>query len=282
VVRGLEILYRILLKKQLCSGVSLIEVEAQRVARKAKPGQFVILRVDEKGERIPLTIFEANQEQGTIKTIFQEVGKTTFKLGRLEEGDRIQNVVGPLGKPIEEKLYGNVVIIGGGVGAAEAYPIANALKKKRNHITAILGARSKELLLLEDEFKRIVDALYITTDDGSKGRKGLVTDVLSELIEDGSKIDMVYSIGPAIMMKAVSMITKNHAITTLVSLNPIMVDGTGMCGSCRVMVGEETKFTCVDGPEFDGHKVDFDLLMARQRMYLEAERKSMLQYSEES
>jgi len=269
-------------KKRLCRNVVWMEIKAERVAAKAKPGQFVIVRVDEKGERVPLTIFQRNLDRGTVELIFQEVGKTTLKLGRLNVGDSILDIVGPLGKPVQERHYGSVAVIGGGVGAAEAYPVAQALKKAGNHVTAILGARSADLLILEEEFKVLADEVYLTTDDGSKGLKGTVVDALKDLITQRGKIDLVYAVGPAVMMKAVSEATKPHGIRTLVSLNPIMVDGTGMCGSCRVSVGGETKLTCVDGPEFDGHEVDFEQLMARQRMYLEAEKKALQRFLEES
>lgn len=273
---------KVVSKKRLGRGVVWMEVEAGRVAGRAKPGQFVIVRVDEKGERVPLTVYRQNQEKGTVELVFQEVGKTTLKLSRLNVGDEILDLVGPLGKPFQEKLYGSVVVVGGGVGAAEAYPVAQALKKAGNHVTAILGARSAELLILEEEFRNLVDEVYIATDDGSRGRKGTVVDVLKDLIAQRVEINMVYAVGPAIMMKAVSEATKPYGVKTLVSLNPIMLDGTGMCGSCRVSVGNETKLTCVDGPEFDGHQVDFEQLMARQRMYLEAEKKALQRFLEES
>ncbi|MEM3079871.1 MAG: sulfide/dihydroorotate dehydrogenase-like FAD/NAD-binding protein [Thermoproteota archaeon] len=272
---------KVVSKKRLGRGVVWMEVEAGRVAGRAKPGQFVIVRVDEKGERVPLTVYRQNTEKGTVELVFQEVGKTTLKLSRLNVGDEILDLVGPLGKPFQEKLYGSVVLVGGGVGAAEAYPVAQALKKAGNHVTAILGARSAELLILEEEFRNLVDEVYIATDDGSRGRKGTVVDVLKDLIAQRVEINMVYAVGPAIMMKAVSEATKPYGVKTLVSLNPIMLDGTGMCGSCRVSVGGETKLTCVDGPEFDGHKVDFEQLMARQRMYLEAEKKALQRFLEE-
>ncbi|MEM2902842.1 MAG: sulfide/dihydroorotate dehydrogenase-like FAD/NAD-binding protein [Candidatus Bathyarchaeia archaeon] len=273
---------KVVSKKRLGRGVVWMEVEAGLVAGRAKPGQFVIVRVDEKGERVPLTVYRQNTEKGTVELVFQEVGKTTLKLSRLNVGDEILDLVGPLGKPFQEKLYGSVVVVGGGVGAAEAYPVAQALKKAGNHVTAILGARSADLLILEEEFRNLVDEVYIATDDGSRGRKGTVVDVLKDLIAQRVEINMVYAVGPAIMMKAVSEATKPYGVKTLVSLNPIMLDGTGMCGSCRVSVGGETKLTCVDGPEFDGHQVDFEQLMARQRMYLEAEKKALQRFLEES
>lgn len=264
-------------KWTLASNVKMFDVEAPAVARKARPGQFVILRIDEKGERIPLTIVDSSPKDGTINLIVQEVGKTTQKLGTMKEGDEIATIVGPLGNPSEMKEYGQVVVIGGGVGIAEAYPEAKALREAGNRVICIIGARNKDLLILEDEMRRVSDELYITTDDGTKGRKGFVTDVLKDLIGQ-EKIDLVSAIGPTIMMKVVSEVTRPHGIKTLVSLNPIMLDGTGMCGVCRVSVGGEIKFACVDGPAFDGHLVDFDELMARQKIYLEEERLSTERY----
>ena len=274
-------MFRILSKERLAENVVSILVEAPLIARKAKPGQFVILRVDEEGERIPLTVVSVDEPGKAIRLIFQEVGKTTMKLGRLRPGEYISDLVGPLGKPTEAGNYGHVVIIGGGVGVAEAYPVAKAMKTAGNKVTAIIGARSKDLLILEDEMRRICDSLHVCTDDGSKGRKGFVTDVLKELLEEVTPIDLVYAIGPAIMMKIVADITRPYGVRTMVSLNPIMVDGTGMCGACRVTVGGETRFACVDGPEFDAHMVDFQELMARQRMYLDKERIALEKYLRE-
>jgi len=254
----------------LTPNVKLFEVEAPAVARKARPGQFIILRIDEKGERIPITVVDSSPKDGTIILIAQEVGKTTRKLGTMKVGDEIADIVGPLGNPSEIKKYGQVVVIGGGVGIAEAYPEAKALKEAGNRVICIIGARNKDLLILEEEMNQVSDELHITTDDGTKGRKGFVTDVLKELISQ-KKIDLVTAIGPTIMMKAVSEMTRPHGIKTIVNLNPIMLDGTGMCGVCRVTIGGETKFACVDGPSFDGHLVDFDELMARLRIYLEEE-----------
>jgi len=241
------------------------------VAKKAQAGQFVILRIDEKGERIPLTIADYDREQGTITIIFMEVGKTTKQLGTLNVGDTIENFAGPLGVASEVKNYGTVVCVGGGVGIAPLYPIVRALKEAGNYIISILGAKNKKLLLLEEEIESFSDEIYITTDDGSKGHKGFVSDVLQKQIDNKEKIDMVMAIGPVIMMKVVADLTKKYDIKTLVSLNPIMVDGTGMCGGCRVSVGDKTKFACVDGPEFDGHEVDFNNLMLRNRRFLKEE-----------
>jgi ferredoxin--NADP+ reductase len=241
------------------------------VAKKAQAGQFVILRIDEKGERIPLTIADYDREKGTITIIFMEVGKTTKQLGKLNVGDSIENFAGPLGIASEVKNYGTVVCVGGGVGIAPLYPIVRALKDAGNYVISILGAKNKKLLLLEEEIESFSDELYITTDDGSKGHKGFVSDVLQKQIDSKEKIDMVMAIGPVIMMKVVADLTKKYQIKTLVSLNPIMVDGTGMCGGCRVSVEGKTKFACVDGPEFDGHEVDFNNLMLRNRRFLEEE-----------
>ena len=263
--------------KELSSSVKMFRVKAPEIAKKYKAGQFVILRVNEKGERIPLTVADADAKNGTITIISQEVGKTTAMLGRLKAGDRLQDLVGPLGKPSEIERFGQVVVIGGGVGTAVAYPEARALKNAGNKLISIIGARNKDLLVLEDEVRAISDELYITTDDGSKGHHGFVTDVLKELIERKVTIDRVIAIGPAIMMKAVANLTRPHRIKTVVNLNPIMIDGTGMCGACRVSVGGQTKFACVDGPSFDGHEVDYDLLMTRLRMYMEQEKVAMKQ-----
>jgi ferredoxin--NADP+ reductase len=265
-------MFRIVRRRTLASRITEFVVEAPLVARKRKPGNFVIVRVNEHGERIPLTICDANPQDGTITLIVQAVGKTTKLLGACKEGDSIQDVVGPLGNPSPIEDFGTVVCIGGGVGTAEVYPIAEALKKRGNAVHTIIGARSKDLIILEEEMRRICDAVSITTEDGSKGRKGFVTDELRAMIESGLHIDAVYAIGPVPMMKAVVAVTKPQEIKTFVSLNPIMLDGTGMCGGCRVTVGGEIKFACVDGPEFDGHLVNFEELVMRNRIYLEEER----------
>jgi ferredoxin/flavodoxin---NADP+ reductase len=253
-------------------------IEAPRIARKHQAGQFVILRLHEQGERIPLTIESSNAEQGTISIVVQAVGKTTNQLNALEAGDGILDVVGPLGKPSVIKNFGTVVIVGGGVGTALAYPTTVALKRAGNRIVTILGGRNRDLVLLENEMRGVSDELYVTTDDGSYGEKGLVTDKLSALIALGMKIDEVLAVGPVPMMKAVAEVTKEPGIHTMVSLNPIMIDGTGMCGGCRVIVGGKSKFACVDGPEFEAHEVDFSVLMQRNRMYRESERKSLEQF----
>lgn len=274
-------MYKIARKMELGPNVKLMEIEAPLIAKKQKPGQFVVLRVHENGERIPLTITESNNERGTITLIFQEVGKTTRQLGQLNVGDAIPDLVGPLGVPAEIKDFGTVVVVGGGAATAVAYPEARELKKAGNKVLTIIGARTKDLIILEEQMKACSDELYITTDDGSKGHHGVVTDVLKQLIEKGTKIDFVVAIGPAIMMKVVAETTRPYKIKTVASLNPIMVDATGMCGVCRVSVGGQTRFACVDGPEFDAHLVDFDLLMARQRMYLDKERASLEKWEKE-
>ena len=264
-------MYEIVEKKVLSETVKLMKIKAPLVVKKAQAGQFIILRIDENGERIPLTIADFDKKKGTITIIFMEVGKTTKKLGTLNVGDSIVNFAGPLGVPSEVKKYGTVVMIGGGVGIAPLYPVVKALKEEGNHVISILGARNKSLLMLEKEIDTVSDELFIATDDGSKGHKGFVSDVLQKLIDEKPRIDMVMAIGPVIMMKVVADLTKKYDIKTLVSLNPIMVDGTGMCGGCRVSVGGETKFACVDGPEFDGHLVDFKNLMLRNRRFVKEE-----------
>jgi ferredoxin--NADP+ reductase len=264
-------MYQILEKKALSETVKLMKIKAPLVAKKAQPGQFIILRIDEKGERIPLTIADFDRKNGTITIIFLEVGKTTKQLGKLDVGDSLENFVGPLGMSSEVKKYGIVVCVGGGVGIAPLYPIVKALKEAGNYVISILGAKTEKLLMLEKEISLFSDEFYIATDDGSKGHKGFVSDVLKQVIEKKGKVDMVMAIGPIIMMKVVSDLTRKHNIKTLVSLNPIMVDGTGMCGGCRVLIDGKTKFACVDGPEFDGHKVDYDNLMLRNRRFLHEE-----------
>ncbi len=272
---------RIVEKKTLGPNVKLMKIEAPLIAKKQKPGQFIVLRTHQDGERIPLTIVASDSARGTITVIFQEVGKTTRRLGQMNVGDSVADLVGPFGSPSDIRYYGTVVVVGGGAATAVAYPEARELKKAGNYIITIIGARSKDLIVLEEEMRAVSDELYITTDDGSEGHHGIVTDVLKQLIEKGIKIDLVVDIGPAVMMKAVAELTRPYKIKTIASLNPIMVDATGMCGGCRVTVGGETKFTCVDGPEFDAHLVDFDLLIARQRMYLEKEQVALRKWEEE-
>lgn len=265
---------QIIEKRELSLGIKSLTLLSPLISRKSKPGQFIVLRVTDKGERIPLTIADTDSKTGTITIIFQEIGKTTKDLGRLVTGDHILDLVGPLGIPSDIRFFGKVIVVAGGVGIAEAYPIAKALKMKGNKILTILGARQKDLLIMLEEIKSVSDELFITTDDGSSGRKGLVTDQLEELLQKNVKIDKIITIGPAIMMKAVAELTKKYKVPTVASLNPIMIDATGMCGGCRVSVGDETKFACVDGPEFDAHKVDFNLLLTRLNVYKKKEQQS--------
>jgi len=264
----------------LAPNVRRMEVRAPRVARKQQPGQFVIVRVHDRGERIPLTIAAGDAEAGTITLLVQTVGKTTDLLNHLEPGQFIRDVVGPLGRPSEIRKYGTVAVIGGGVGTAIAYPTAKALHEAGNRVIAIVGARTKELIILEDELRAASDQLIITTDDGSYGRRGFVSDALQSQIDAGEKIDHVLAIGPIPMMQAVAEVTRAHGIATVVSLNSIMVDGTGMCGGCRVLVGGEARFACVDGPEFDAHAVDFDTLAKRNALYRDSEKRSWDAYRE--
>jgi len=252
--------------------VRKIQIQAPHIAAKRRAGQFIVLRVGKTGERIPLTIVDSDPDQGTITLIVQGIGKSTRELNLLKAGEQIEDVVGPLGKPSDIKKMGTVVVIGGGVGTAVAYPTAKALKAAGNHTIAISGARSKDLVVLENELRSICDEVYITTDDGSYGYHGFVTAKLQELIDGGIQIDLVLAVGPLPMMKAVEAVTRSRDIPTTVSLNPVMVDGIGMCGGCRATVGGKTVFVCVDGPEFDAHQVDFDSLMLRNRAYLKAEK----------
>ena len=262
---------RIVEKTDLSENVVRMVLEAPAIARKRKAGQFVVLIMDEKGERIPLTIVDSDPGQGTITIIFQVVGKTTAAMSAMKAGDAFRDVQGPLGNPTDIHRVGQVVCIGGGVGVGVVYPLAAALKQAGNRVISIIGARTKALLILEEEMKGVSDRLIVATDDGSYGFHGFVSTVLQDLIDAGERIDEVFAIGPVPMMKVIADLTRPHGIRTIVSLNPIMVDATGMCGACRVSVGGKTKFTCVDGPEFDGHQVDFDLLASRLRMYREQE-----------
>jgi len=261
--------------KELAPNIKRVVIRAPLIANKAKAGQFVILRVDEYGERFPLTIFDWNKSEGLITLIFQEVGVSTRKLGMLKAGDYVMDIVGPLGNPTEIKNYGIVAVIGGGVGTALTYTWVRALKAHDNYVVTILGARTENLLLLEDELRRLSDEVYISTDDGSKGFKGFTSELLKKLLEEGRRFDLVMAVGPVPMMKAVAEVTRPYGIKTIVSLNPIMVDGTGMCGACRVKVGGEIKFACVDGPEFDAHQIDFNQLMNRLRFYRDEEMKAL-------
>ncbi len=261
-------------KIQLSDNVCRMDIEVPEIAGKRKAGQFVILKIDEKGERIPLTIVDSDAEKGTITIIFQIVGKTTAMMAELNLGDTFQDVQGPLGNPTEIENYGHVVCIGGGVGVGVIYPITKALKEHGNRVTSIIGARTKDLVILEEEMRKVSDKLVVTTDDGSYGIHGFVSAVLQKMITENEKIDRVFAIGPVPMMRVIADVTRSHEIKTIVSLNSIMLDATGMCGACRVAVAGKTKFTCVDGPEFDGHDVDFDLLTKRLRMYCEEEKQS--------
>ena len=264
-------------KEELSSVLTLLEISAPLIAQAAKAGQFVIVYMGEGGERIPLTISDSNAEKGTITIIFQKVGKSTLQLGDFKVGDIIEGVVGPLGKPTDVKNYGTVVVIGGGVGTAIAMPVAKAFAAAGNHLITILGAREKSLIILEDEMKASADEFYVTTDDGSYGRKGLVTDELKDLLES-RKIDLVFAVGPLPMMKFVSKTTEPYNVQTIVSLDALMIDGTGMCGGCRVTVGGKTMFACVDGPDFDGHKVDWEELALRKRFYFNEEQKAKAKF----
>lgn len=270
-------MYKILDRVDYSDDVYMQVIEAPAIAAACQPGQFIILRIDEQGERIPLTIADFDREAGTITIVVQAIGKTTRQLQALGSGDALANFIGPLGVPSEIEKLGTVVVAGGGIGVAPIYPIARALKEAGNKVIAIVAARNQGLLLWEDRMAEVSDELIVTTDDGSRGRHCLVTEPLKELCDSGG-IDLVYAIGPGVMMKFCAKTTQPYRIKTLVSLNSIMVDGTGMCGACRCSVGGETKFVCVDGPEFDGHQVDFDQLLARQRQYLPQEKESLDAY----
>ncbi len=264
-------MYKILRKKELNPTVTLMDIEAPFVAKKAEPGQFIILRVDAEGERIPLTVADYDREKGTVTIIFQIVGGTTERLNHLNEGDFIQDFVGPLGEPSHTEGLKKVAVIGGGVGCAIAYPVAKKLHRLGAEVHSVVGFRNKDLVILEEEFAAVSDVFKMMTDDGSYGQKGLVTDALKALIESGEKYDEVIAIGPVVMMKFVSLLTKQYGIKTVVSMNPIMIDGTGMCGCCRLTVGGKMKFACVDGPDFDGHEVDYDEILKRASTYKEFE-----------
>ena len=265
-------MYKIVSKQVLNPTVTKMEIEAPLIAKKAQPGQFIILRTDENGERIPLTVADYDREKGTVTIIFQIVGATTNQLNSFNEGDYIHDFVGPLGKPTETEGLKKVAVVGGGVGCAIAFPIAKKLHEMGVEVHSVVGFRNKDLVILEDDLKNNSDVFKLMTDDGSYGEKGLVTNALEELIKEGNQYDEVITIGPLIMMKFVCQLTKKYDVKTIVSMNPIMIDGTGMCGGCRLTVGGETKFACVDGPDFDGHLVDFDEAMKRGQMYKEFER----------
>ncbi|MGD8268606.1 MAG: sulfide/dihydroorotate dehydrogenase-like FAD/NAD-binding protein [Desulfobacterales bacterium] len=271
-------MFKIIRREEMAEGtVVLNEIEAPRIARKARPGQFVILKANEEGERIPLTMAETDPEKGTLTIIYMVVGKSTALFKSLKVGDAYQDVIGPLGKATEIEKVGNVVCVGGGTGIAVLHPITRALKNVGNHVTAIIGSRSKDLLIMEDHMRRASHELIICTDDGSYGRKGFVTEALKDVLDKGDT-QLAVAIGPVPMMKFVSKLTAQYGVKTIVSLNPIMVDGTGMCGGCRVTVGGKTKFACVDGPEFDGHQVDYDELMLRLQAYCEDEKRCFEDY----
>ncbi|MFH1821803.1 MAG: sulfide/dihydroorotate dehydrogenase-like FAD/NAD-binding protein [Methanobacteriota archaeon] len=272
---------KIISKRKIAPGVLSLEVDAPLIAKKAKPGQFVILMACEGGERIPLTIVDYDGKKGSIRMVFEVVGKTTAMISKLDEGAQLFSLVGPLGIPTEIKGYGSVIVIGGGVGVAPVYPIARELKKAGNRVIAIIGARTKDLLIMEDEMGKASDELLVATDDGSYGRKGFVTKLLDEVLRRGEDVKKVWAIGPAVMMKAVCDVTKPYGLETIVSLNAIMLDGTGICGSCRVTVGGETKFVCVDGPEFNGHCVDWPEFMNRLARYKPHEKISFEAYKKE-
>lgn len=274
--------YKIVDKKDLCPGNYLIEIEAPNIAQRFEPGQFVIVRINEKGERIPLTVADFDTQKGTITLIFQVVGKSTMQLGTLNVGDAVLDCVGPLGKPSEIKKFGRVICIGGGTGIACIYPLIRALADAGNEVISIIGARTASLLILEDEITVLISRTSVATDDGSKGHHGFVTDVLTNLLDEyrnSGGIDRVIAIGPPVMMKAVADITRPLHIKTIVSLNSVMLDGTGMCGSCRVFIDGEMKLACIDGPEFDAHKVNFEDLVSRLEMFKEKESEAMNHYS---
>ncbi|MFC2029427.1 sulfide/dihydroorotate dehydrogenase-like FAD/NAD-binding protein [Chloroflexota bacterium] len=274
-------MYEILVKEDLAPVTKLFEVRAPVVARKATAGQFVIVRVDEEGERVPLTIADYDREQGTISLVFQEVGKTTMQMGTMQPGDHFASCTGPLGQPSEVENFGTVLCVGGGVGIAPIFPIARDLKAAGNTVLSIIGARNKDLLFWEEKMRAVSDELIVCTDDGSYGRKSLVTIPIKEMLDAGRPIEHIWAIGPAIMMKFCALTTQPFGVRTVVSLNSIMVDGTGMCGACRVEVGGQTRFVCVDGPEFDGHQVDWDQLLARQRIYPEQEQLAIERWQHE-
>ncbi len=269
---------RIIDKKELSESIWKMVLEAPEIARKRKAGQFIVLMTHDRGERIPLTMVDSDEAKGTVTIVFQVVGKTTRYLADMKTGDSLHAILGPLGHATEIENFGTALCVGGGVGIGVVYPISRALKEAGNRVISIIGARTKDLLILEDEMKAASDVLYVATDDGSYGIPGFVTSVLKDVLDSKEKVDRVFAIGPVPMMRAVCNVTRAYGVKTIVSLNPIMVDATGMCGACRVNVGGKTKLGCVDGPEFDGHEVDFDLLMKRLRMYCDEEEKAMESY----
>lgn len=274
-------MFTIVRKEVLSPSVKLMEIEAPRIARRARAGQFLILRINERGERIPLTVADCDPERGTVTIVFMEIGKTTYTLGRMNQGEALLDVVGPLGRPTEIERFGRVVCVAGGVGAAAVYPMCRAFQEAGNEVICIVGARTKELLFWEERLRSVVGELLITTDDGSYVRKGFVTDVLREVVERPEPPDRVVAVGPLPMMRAVCAVTREYGVKTIVSLNPIMLDGIGMCGACRVTVAGKTRMACVEGPEFDGHEVDFDELAQRLRRYQEQEREALARFQAE-
>jgi len=266
--------------KKLAPEINLLKLDVPLITQKAKAGQFVVLRINEEGERIPMSITDLDPETGTLTIIFQEVGKSTAHLATFKKGDRLADVVGPLGVPTHMEKFGTCVCVGGGIGIAPIYFVAKTLKQAGNRVVSIIGARSKNLLILEEEMKNLSDQLLISTDDGTYGHHGFVTDLLTQLLSEEGKVDFIMAIGPVVMMRAVCKVTAPWGIKTVVSLNPVMVDGTGMCGACRVTVGGKTKFACVDGPDFDGHQVDFDELIKRQAMYKKQEKIAMERFNQ--
>ncbi|MFQ5867083.1 MAG: sulfide/dihydroorotate dehydrogenase-like FAD/NAD-binding protein [bacterium] len=272
-------MHKILSKQNLAPSIKEFLISCPETARKAQPGQFVVVRIDERGERVPLTIAEYDRAKGTITIVVQEAGKTTYQIGGLNSGDTLSDVIGPLGIPTHMENIGTVVCVAGGVGIAPVYPVARGFKEFGNRVISIIGARTRELVIWEDKIASVSDEIYITTDDGSYGRKGFVSDELRRLMEGRGELGLVFAVGPTLMMRAVCEVTRPYKLRTIVSLNPIMVDATGMCGACRISVGGKTKFVCVDGPDFDGHQVDFDQLLSRQRIYLEQEKKALQRYN---
>lgn len=272
---------QIIEKRELAANIKLIRLQAPDIAAKARPGQFVILRVDDRGERVPLTLVDWSKENGSITLVFQEAGVSTKKLGVLNVGERVGDVFGPLGNPSDLPSHSSVAVVCGGVGTAVGYSIAKALKSMGNEVTSIVGARTKDLIILKDEMRTVSKDLYICTDDGSEGYKGFVSDVLRNLIEVGKHFSVVYAVGPAVMMRATAEVTRANGIRTIASLNSIMIDGMGMCGACRVTVGGKTRFACIDGPEFDAHLVDFDELIKRQRMFIAEEKSALKRWEDE-
>lgn len=268
-------MYKITEVRELSKDIKLFGVEAPHITHNAKAGNFIVVIVDEKGERVPLTIYDWDREKGIVYIVFQEIGHSTRKLGKLKAGDSLFAIAGPFGRPFHVGKYGNTVVIGGGVGTPAIYPIARELRKAGNRVTSVIGYRCRELVILSEEMKTVSDKVIVATNDGSMGIKGFVTDALQGIIDSGEKIDLVVAVGPIVMMKAVSDLTKKYNLKTIVSLNAIMVDATGMCGGCRVAVGGETKFSCVDGPDFDGHLVDFDQLLQRVAAYKDEEKRSV-------